>query len=192
MSGFHWRPSELDHHLDGFAVIHRAVAIGNTVDVRDAIEDEARLDSAFQHAGHELVHVGANRRRTAGDCDVAVERRLRIRDRGLLRNADAADGAAGTRDAHGRAHRLTVPDAFEDGMGAEPTGQLAYPLDRSVPTLADDISRPELAGQGDAVVVTAEHDDLLRTETTGGDDRAEPHSTITNDSSNFSRSHIRP
>jgi len=77
-------------------------------------------------------------------------------------------------------------------MGAEPTGQLAYPLDRSVPTLADDVRRPELAGQGDAVVVTAEHDDLLRTETTGGDDCAEPHGTITNDSSNFSRSYIRP
>src|SRR5437762_14330008 len=27
MSSFHWRPSELDHHLDGFAVIHRTVPI---------------------------------------------------------------------------------------------------------------------------------------------------------------------
>ena len=114
-----------------------------------------------------------------------VERRLRIRDRRLLRNPDAADGAAGARDAHGRAHRLSVPDALEDGMGAEPAGQLADPLDRGVPSLADDISRPEPASQGNAVGVTAEHDDLLRTETTGGNDTAETHRAITNDGGNL-------
>ena len=57
-------------------------------------------------------------------------------------------------------------------MGAEPAGQLAYSRDRGVPPLADDISRPELAGQGYAIAVTAEHDDLLRTEATGGNDAA--------------------
>jgi hypothetical protein len=43
---------ELDHHFDGFTVIHRTVAVGDTVNVRDAIEDEARLDSTLQHVGH--------------------------------------------------------------------------------------------------------------------------------------------
>jgi hypothetical protein len=33
VSVFRWRPSELDHHLDGFAVIHRTIPIGDTVDV---------------------------------------------------------------------------------------------------------------------------------------------------------------
>ena len=47
-------------------------------------------------------------------------------------------------------------------MGAEPAGQLADPLDRGIPPLADDVSRPEPTGQGDGVGVTAEHDDLLR------------------------------
>jgi hypothetical protein len=46
-------------------------------------------------------------------------------------------------------------------------GQHGYPFDRGVPPLADDISRPEPARQGNAVCVTAEHDDLLRTETSG-------------------------
>jgi hypothetical protein len=36
----------------------------------DAIEHQARLDSAFQDVRHQLVHVGANRRRAARDGDV--------------------------------------------------------------------------------------------------------------------------
>ena len=101
-----------------------------------------------------------------------------------MRHADAADGAAGARDAHGRAHRLAVPDALEDGVGAESAGQLADPLDRGVAPLADDIRRAELARQRNAVGVTAEHDDLLRAETTGGDDAAETDRAITNDGGN--------
>jgi hypothetical protein len=109
-----------------------------------------------------------------------------------LGNPDSADRTAGARDAHGRAHRLAVPHAFEDGMGTQPAGQLAYPLDRGVTSLADDISRPELARQGNAVVVTAEHDDLLRTETAGGNDAAETHRAITHDGGDFPWAHIRP
>jgi hypothetical protein len=77
-------------------------------------------------------------------------------------------------------------------MGAEPAGQLAYPLDRGVPPLADDLGRPEPASQGNSVGVTAEHDDLLRTETPGGNDAAETHRAITNDSGNLAWTYIRP
>jgi len=38
------RISYLDHQFDGFTVINRTIAIGDTIDVRDAIEHEARLD----------------------------------------------------------------------------------------------------------------------------------------------------
>jgi hypothetical protein len=47
-SGVHWR-SNLDHDLDGFTIIHRTAAVGHTIDVRDAIEHQAGLDSTFQH-----------------------------------------------------------------------------------------------------------------------------------------------
>src|SRR5712691_421104 len=77
-------------------------------------------------------------------------------------------------------------------MGAEPAGQLADPLDRGVPPLADDIGRPEPARQGNAVGVTAEDDDLLRTETTGGNDTAETHRAITDYGGDLARAHIRP
>src|SRR5439155_19260434 len=66
------RRSELDHHLDGFTVIHCTVAIGNAVDAGDANEHEAWLDSTFQHVGHKLVQVGAQRRGASGDGDVDV------------------------------------------------------------------------------------------------------------------------
>jgi hypothetical protein len=46
------------------------IAIGDAVDIRSAVEHEARLDSAFQYVGHELVHVGTNQRPAAGDRDV--------------------------------------------------------------------------------------------------------------------------
>ena len=41
-------------------------------------------------------------------------------------------------------------------------------------SLTDDIRGPEPAGQGNAVGVPTEHDDLLRTEPASGDDTARP------------------
>jgi hypothetical protein len=37
------RCSKLDYHLDGFAVIHRTIAIGDAVDIRGAVEHVARI-----------------------------------------------------------------------------------------------------------------------------------------------------
>jgi hypothetical protein len=42
LAGLLFTVSELDHHLDRFTVIHRTIAIGDTVKLRDAIEHEAR------------------------------------------------------------------------------------------------------------------------------------------------------
>src|SRR6266513_3521915 len=41
-----WR-SKLDHYLDRFAVVHREVAVGHAVEIRDAGEYFARLDSSL-------------------------------------------------------------------------------------------------------------------------------------------------
>ena len=43
--------SELNHHLDRLTVIHRTVAVGDAIEVRGAIEHEARLDPARQYVG---------------------------------------------------------------------------------------------------------------------------------------------
>jgi hypothetical protein len=77
-------------------------------------------------------------------------------------------------------------------MGAKPTGQLTYPLDRGVPSLADDIRRAEPARHGNAVRVAAEHDDLLRAETTRGNDPAETNRAVTNDRGDLARAYVRP
>src|SRR5687767_1565193 len=39
--------SWLDHHLDGLPLVHRAVAVRNSIKVRDTIEDESRLYPAL-------------------------------------------------------------------------------------------------------------------------------------------------
>src|SRR6184192_2146117 len=85
-------------HLDRLALVHRSVAVGYAVEVDDAIEDPARLDPSLEDVGQQLLDVGADRGRTAADADVVVERGLRRGELLLLRDADPADGAAGSGD----------------------------------------------------------------------------------------------
>ena len=66
------------------------------------------------------------------------------RNRLLLRDADAADGATRTGDLESRDGRLFEPDALEDRVRAEAAGELADALDRLVASLADDVRRAEL------------------------------------------------
>ena len=40
---------ELDHDLDRFAIVHRSVAVGYTLEVRDAVEHAPRCDPAFKN-----------------------------------------------------------------------------------------------------------------------------------------------
>src|SRR5688572_6524099 len=68
--------SRLDHHLERLAIGHRAVAIGDAVEVDRAVEHLARLDPAVEDVRQELADVGADRCRPAADDDVAEERRL--------------------------------------------------------------------------------------------------------------------
>src|SRR5207245_7023047 len=82
----------------------------------------------------------------------------------LLRNADAADRAAGAGDAERRDRRLLVADTLEDGVGAEAAGELAHTLDCFVAALADDVGCAEVLCERDAVGVPAEDDDLLGAE----------------------------
>ena len=46
---------------------------GDTVDVRHPIEHETWLDAALEHVWQQLLHVGTNRRGTAGDRNVGVQ-----------------------------------------------------------------------------------------------------------------------
>lgn len=34
----HNRMAGIDHHLDRFVLVHRAIAVGNAVEIRDAVE----------------------------------------------------------------------------------------------------------------------------------------------------------
>jgi hypothetical protein len=63
-----------------------------------------------------------------------------------------------------------MADALEYGVRAKPVSELPNALYRGVASFADDVGSPKRAGQGDAVRVPAEHDDLLGAESPRGGD----------------------
>src|SRR5207302_5100417 len=89
----------------------------------------------------------------------------------VLRDADAADCAARTRDAERRAHRLLEADALEDGVDAEAVGEFAHALNRLVASLADAVCCAELSRKRDPHGMTAQENDLLGAEAPGGNHR---------------------
>src|SRR5436190_7251395 len=132
-------PSWLDHDLDCFPLVHRAIAVRHAREADDPVEDAAWFDPAVEDLREQYLDVGARRCGPAADGDVVVESRLRGGHRLALRNADAADGAARTGDADRRLHGLVEADTFQDGVGAVPAGQLLHTLDRLRAALADDV-----------------------------------------------------
>src|SRR4051795_11616688 len=74
------RASGLDHHFNGLAAVHRAIAFGHTIETDHAVEDPSGLDAACEDIGQQLLDVGAHGCGSAADDDVLVEERLRRRD----------------------------------------------------------------------------------------------------------------
>src|SRR4051812_29934720 len=109
---------KLDHHLDCLPVVHGAVAVGHAVEIDHAVEDTARLDSAFHHVRHQLLDVSAGRSWPAGNRHVLEEGDVARWNRLVLRNADATDSAPRTGDADGGDHRIVEADALENRMRA--------------------------------------------------------------------------
>jgi hypothetical protein len=58
--------SGLDHDLDYFPLVHRAVAVGHLVEAHDPVEDSAGLDPAFEDVRQKLLDVRADRGGPAG------------------------------------------------------------------------------------------------------------------------------
>src|SRR5437667_3104103 len=171
----------LDHHLDCFALVHGAVAIGNLIQSDYPIEYPARLDLALEHIGKQLLNVRSYRGRPAADREIVVKRRLRPGDRLVMGDTNAAHGTTRTGDADRGAHGLLGADALEDGVDAQTPGQLAHALDCRLAALAHDVRRAEPFRQGDPVGMVAEDHDPLGAEAPGGDDGAEADSAITDD-----------
>jgi hypothetical protein len=84
-----------------------------------------------------------------------------------------------------------VADALEDGVGAEAPGELEHSLDRPLASFADDLGGAELPRQRDAVGVTAEQDDPLGAQSTGGDDPAEADRAVADDGDDLPRADLR-
>src|SRR3954451_20116088 len=179
--------SGLDEDLDGLAVGHRAVAVRDALNVDGAVEDATGFDLPVEDVGQQLIDVRAHRGRAPADGDVLEERRLRERDRVVVRHADATDAAAGTRDLDRGQRRRLGANALEDAVGTGAAGELADALDRLVAALRDDVGGPELAGKVGAVPVAAHDDDLLGAQALGGDDSAQADRAVTDDSDRVAR-----
>jgi hypothetical protein len=132
-----------DLELEDFAVVHRAVAVRHLVECGRTVEDTAGLDPSLQDVWQERFDVSAHRRGAAGHAGV-LPKRDAGRRRVVLRYADATDRTAGTGDFKGCDYRLFKADAFEHGVGAEATGQLADALDGAFAALTDDVGGAEL------------------------------------------------
>src|SRR5689334_527949 len=105
--------SELYHHFNCFAVIHRSVAIGHRVEINDPIEYASWLNPSLEHIGHQLLDVGTRRSRPARYRHVLEKCGRRFGKIIVLRHADAADRAAWAGDTQRRDVRVAQPDALE-------------------------------------------------------------------------------
>jgi threonine dehydrogenase-like Zn-dependent dehydrogenase len=146
-----------------------ADAVLECVGTQESMMQAIRSTRAGGSVGYVGVPHGSG---PARDRDVPVEGQLGLREGLLLRNADAPDGTAGASDVQRGTDRLAVTDALEDGVSAQAAGEGEHALDRRVATLADHLGGAEVARECDAIGVTPKNDDLLGTETLGGDDTA--------------------
>src|SRR5439155_11756513 len=147
--------SELDQELDRLAVVHGPIAVRDFVERAGAVEDEARLDLAFEDVGQQLFDVGADRRGAAAQGDVLPERDAR-RSRFVFWDSDPADGAAGTGDLESGHHRLLEADALQHRVDAEAVCELAHALDRGVTAFGDDVRGAKLPAERGPLRVAAE------------------------------------
>ena len=102
------------------------------------------------------------RRDVAAEQAAEADRRLLV-----LRDADAADDAAGADDADGLLVGGHVADGLEDDVGAVAAGELADLGDAFLAALGDDVGGAELAAEVGAGLVAAHQDDLLGAEPLG-------------------------
>ena len=70
-------------------------------------------------------------------------------------------------------------------MGAKSAREFAHALDGRLAALADDLGRPERAGQRDAVGMTPQHDDPLGAEPARGNDGAQTNRAVADNRCDF-------
>jgi hypothetical protein len=99
--------------LDRLAVVHRPVAVGHTLDVRDAVEDPPWFDPALEDVGQQVLDVRTDGCGAARHTRVFPERDARG-GRVVLGHANSTNGAAGPHDPKGCLDSLLKPDAFQD------------------------------------------------------------------------------
>lgn len=162
--------------LERLSVRHVLVCLIDFIQRIAVREDLARIDlTVKERLQQDFLGIGRHRSRTDGKRDVSVERFCRIH-LGAMRQADAADKAAGTNDAECLVGRALSADAFKDGIGTVAAHQFEDLFDAFRSAFSHDISCARFKRHLLAVFVTAHDDDLRSSEHLGGD-----HRTLTDD-----------
>src|SRR5262249_55843243 len=111
-----------NHYLDGFAIVHCAVPVGNAVKLDSTIEDSSGLDFAFKSVRQQLLDISPHWRNPAADHHIVVKCWLGPWNRLLLRNAYPPHRATRTSNADCGVHGLFKANAFQHRVNALVTG----------------------------------------------------------------------
>src|SRR3954451_291238 len=144
------------------------VAIRHAVEAGCGVQDFPRFDGAVEDVRHQLLDVGADRRRPAGQADIAAEEAAHADRRVLvLRNTDAADDAAWANDPECLLVGGHVAYGLEDHVRAVPARQLADLGDAFLVARGNDVGGAELPAELGARRVATHEDDLFGSEALG-------------------------
>src|SRR5438270_4946093 len=131
--------------LDGAALVHGAIPLGNLGEWKCEVEDPAGVDLAVPNEVGELREEAPDRRRPSVKMGVAEEKfvpgQLAVRDADV---ADMPTGASGVDCLH---HRLSRSDCLDDRVGSESVGEFPDPGGALIAAFFDDVGRTELEGQ---------------------------------------------
>src|SRR4029453_16679414 len=165
-----------DHHFDRFPIIHCPVTIRNAVKADGPIEHSTGLNIPLKNIRQEVLDISTHRSRPAANGHIVVKRWFRSGNRLFLRNTNAPHRATRTSDADCRIYRLFKPDAFQHSMCAVPAGQFATPLHSCITSLTHDVGRAEILGEGNAISMASENNNLLSAQSLRSNDTAQSHS----------------
>src|SRR6266700_5183422 len=167
-----------EQRLDGAALVHGAVPLGDLLERQGQVEDLAGVDLAVPDEVDQLGQEAAHRCGTAVQVDVGEEHLL-AGELDVMSDADVADVPAWPGGANGLHHRLLGADCLDHRVCAEPARELLDPRYALVPSLLDDVGGAELEGELLSWRVAAHGDDPFRAEVPCGQDSEQADCTIT-------------
>src|SRR6266704_5469166 len=133
-----------EQHLNGAALVHGAVALGNLRHGQFQVEYFAGVDLPVPHQVDQLGQVATHRGGTAVEVNVGEEQSLAV-ELDPVRDADEGDVPPLARGVDRLHHRFLRPNALKHGVSTNSIGHVHDPGDALVATLSHDVGCAEFA-----------------------------------------------